>query len=88
MAEWETLLEFPCRFSIRVMGLHAPGFADLVRRLVTDQGVDLKVGAVVNKLSSKGKYISVTITFTAASKVQLDAIYHSLSAHKRVVMAL
>jgi len=40
------------------------------------------------RLSSGNKYLSVTITFTARSREQLDAIYQDLNAEDLVLMTL
>ncbi len=88
MAEHEALIEFPCRYSVKAMGVSAPDFVELVHRLIAEHVAGLDFDDVASKPSSKGKYTSVTITFTARSQVQLDAIYQSLACHERVVMAL
>ena len=88
MAERETLFEFPCRYSVKAMGFSAPDFAELVHQLIAAHVTGLAFSDVTSKPSSKGKYTSVTVTFTAHSKSQLDAIYSSLTCHERVVMAL
>ncbi len=88
MAERETLFEFPCRYSVKAMGFSAPDFAQLVHQLIAEHVTGLAFSDVTSKPSSQGKYTSVTVTFTAHSKSQLDAIYSSLTCHERVVMAL
>jgi putative lipoic acid-binding regulatory protein len=84
----ETLLEFPCDFPIKVMGRAEPGFDCLVVELVRKHAPDLKEGAVTSRPSKGGKWLSVTVTLRAESKSQIDAIYHDLTAHEKVVMAL
>ena len=37
---------------------------------------------------SNGKYLSITATFTATSKEQLDALYRELSSHPMVKIVL
>ncbi len=84
----ETLLEFPCSFSIKAMGKDEDEFdahvATLVRRHVPDFGE----GAVKTRPSRNGNFISVTVSITATSKKQLDDIYYDLTADQRVIMAL
>jgi putative lipoic acid-binding regulatory protein len=87
-AEKETLLEFPCRFPIKAMGLAAADFDALVVEIVRRHAPDLKESAVQSRSSRGGKYLSVTITIEATSKDQLDAIYQALSDHERVLMSL
>lgn len=84
----DTLLEFPCEFSVKAMGLATDDFHLVVTEIVSQHVVILLEDAVKTKKSKGGKYHSVTITFEATSKAQLDAIYMDLTAHKRVLMSL
>lgn len=86
--EQETLLEFPCQFSVKAMGLSAPDFDGLIVEIVSQHVPNLGEGAVSTRASKNGKYISITVTFEATSKAQLDAIYHALTDHDRVLMSL
>ena len=82
------LMEFPCQFAIKAMGLATDDFDALVVSLVREHVADLNEGAVSSKPSANGKYLSVTVTFTAESREQLDNIYRCVTAHERVLMAL
>ncbi len=84
----DQLMDFPCSFAIKAMGLATDDFDVLVVSLVRPHVKDLNEGAVSSKPSKGGKYISVTITFEAESREQLDNIYRSVSGHERVLMAL
>ncbi|WP_177421208.1 YbeD family protein [endosymbiont of Lamellibrachia barhami] len=86
--ESETLLEFPCDFSIKAMGRAEPGFDLLVVEMIRSHVPNLHEGAVKSRSSKGGKWVSVTVTIQASSKAQLDAIYLDLTAHEKVVMAL
>jgi putative lipoic acid-binding regulatory protein len=88
MTEPETLLEFPCQFSVKAMGLATDGFDLIVVEIVNRHVPDLGEGAVKTRPSRAGKYVSVTVTFEASSKAQLDAIYQALSDNDRVLMSL
>lgn len=88
MAEEETLLEFPCQFPIKVMGKVDVEFDLLVLELIRPHVDELAPDAVKIRPSKAGNYVAMTITITAVSKSQLDAIYQSLSAHPLVLMAL
>ncbi|MBI3771923.1 MAG: DUF493 domain-containing protein [Gammaproteobacteria bacterium] len=82
----DTLLEFPCEFPIKAMGLASADFDALVVSLIRQYVTDLSEAAVQTKASTNGKYLSVTVTFTARSREQLDAIYLALTAHERILM--
>ncbi|MES9843010.1 MAG: DUF493 domain-containing protein [Candidatus Sedimenticola sp. PURPLELP] len=86
--EQETLLEFPCRFSVKAMGHASPDFDALVAEIVARHVPNLGEGAVKTRSSNGGKYLSVTVTFEATSKQQLDSIYQDLTDHDKVIMSL
>jgi len=86
--EIDTLLKFPCEFPIKVMGKAGEDFDLLVAEIVRRHCHDLKEGAVTVRHSSGGKYVSVTVSFTAQSGAQLDGLYTELSRHERVMMVL
>ena len=86
--EQETLLEFPCQFPIKAMGLATDDFDALVVGIIRRHVPDLGEGAVKSRASSNGKYVSVTVTITAESKDQLDRIYVDLTRHERVMTVL
>jgi hypothetical protein len=88
MSEQETLLEFPCQFPIKAMGKAEDDFDLHVVEIVRRHVPDLCESAVMVRDSKGGRFLSVTVTVTATSKAQLDAIYIELSASDRVLMAL
>lgn len=81
-------LEFPCAFPIKVMGLADEDFGALVVEIVRRHAPQLDEAAVSVKLSRGGRYISVTVSITAQSRSQLDAIYRDLSGHERILTVL
>lgn len=83
-----TLMKFPRRFPIKVLGRRSPDFNLLVFELLRGHVPDLSEGALRCRFSRQAKYIAVTVTITAVSRSQLDAIYHDLCAHGGVLMAL
>ena len=88
MNDNETLLQFPCKFPIKAMGLNSHDFDARVVEIVRRHLPNIPEGAVKSRVSKSAKYMSVTVTITAQSKAQLDAIYLDLTEAKEVVMAL
>ncbi len=88
LEDGETLLEFPCEFPVKAMGLACDEFEVAVIEIVNRHVENLAEDALKMKPSKKGKYIAITITITAHSKAQLDAIYIDLSACEYVSIAL
>lgn len=82
------LLEFPCRFPIKVMGERHPDFQPTIFEVVRVHAPDLDMTHITVRDSSSGKYTSLTVTVTAHSKDQLDSIYRALSSHPLVKWAL
>jgi putative lipoic acid-binding regulatory protein len=84
----DEIMEFPCSFSIKAMGLATPDFTTAVEEIVCRHTPDSDNNKVTTRPSKGGKYISVTVTIEARSREQLDAIYQDLSAHEQVLMSL
>ena len=84
----ETLLEFPCKFPVKAMGRSEDGFEALVTKIILKYAEIHDGEQITINPSSSGKYISVTVTIEALSKVQLDRIYQDLSDCKQVLVAL
>jgi uncharacterized protein len=87
-AETPTLLEFPCEFPIKIMGLMQDDFSQTMLEIVLRHAPDLVAEKVEMRASSGGKYVSITYTIRATSKPQLDNLYRELTAHPLVKMAL
>ncbi len=81
-------MEYPCDFPLKVFGHNDAGFEQLVLELVRPHCAEDTEFTVTRNHSSKGKYQSLTIRFTAHSRQQLDAIYQSLADCEQVVMSL
>jgi putative lipoic acid-binding regulatory protein len=84
----KSLIEYPSRFPIKVMGLNVNGFVHAVTQIAErfDPAFD---AATIELRPSKGdKYLGVTITVTATSREQLDELYRTLSTHPMVKIVL
>lgn len=84
----ETLLEFPCAFPLKVMGLANVALAQTVLDIVLRHAPDFDGATMEMRASSGGKYVSLTCTINATSKPQLDALYRELSSHPLVKVVL
>lgn len=83
----ESLLEFPAHVAVKAMGLNTDGFEDCVKAkvlpLITDDNV-----TVTSKPSKEGKYLSVSVRFTATDLSHLKRIYAALSDEPRILYRL
>lgn len=84
----ESLLEFPCKFPIKVMGRALDNFDALVVGIIRKHAPEFPGTNVRSRLSSGGKYVSVTVTIRATSREQLDRIYMELTSNEQVLVAL
>lgn len=84
----ESLLTFPCRFPIKIMGRTQDGFAQEIVGVVQRHAPDFDPRTLEMRASKAGKYLSLTCTVNASSREQLDDLYRELSAHPMVAMVL
>lgn len=84
----ETLFEFPCQFPIKIMGLQRDGFREEIVAIGRQMIPGLDERAVQTRDSRNGKYLAITLTFTATSRAQIDALYRALNDHPDVRMVL
>ena len=84
----DTLFEFPCEFPLKVMGRNIAEFEGIVIEIVNRHVANLGENALKKRDSGNGKFISITVTFEAQSKQQLDNLYRELHAHEHVLMLL
>jgi hypothetical protein len=84
----ETLLEFPCKFPIKIMGDARDDFVEAMVSVVCRHAPDFDAATVEVRASSGGKYLSLTCVVNASSKEQLDNLYREISAHPWVKFSL
>lgn len=84
----DTLIEFPCQFPIKIVGLNIPFFQETICRLIKAHCPDFADNQIASRLSSGDRYVSLTATVQATSKAQLDSIYQELSACEHTMMVL
>ena len=84
----ESLLQFPCAFPIKIMGVADKTLAQVVLEIVLRHAPSFDAKTMEMRASKTGKYIGLTCTINADSKAQLDALYRELSAHPLVKVML
>jgi putative lipoic acid-binding regulatory protein len=87
MNQHKSLLQFPCKFNLKIMGHNHEIFEKAVLAIIREQKIRLDE-AINTKLSANHKFLSMTVTFTAKSKKQLDKLYQALHDCKEVLMTL
>jgi len=84
----QSLIEYPSRFPIKVMGANVDGFVHAITSVAKQFDPDYDASTVEIRPSSGNKYLGVTITVTATSREQLDELYRTLSTHPMVKVVL
>ncbi|MDP2070553.1 YbeD family protein [Methylotenera sp.] len=82
------LIDFPCDFPIKVMGETQSIFPETIIRLINTILPAFNATKIETRVSSSGKYTSLTCTVYVQSQDQLDDIYRLLSAHPLVKFSL
>lgn len=83
-----TYFEFPCKFPIKIMANQEKKMVDFVLNTLEKYVLNAEQIKFKTRKSKTGKYISITATFEAISKEQLDNIYQALSKHPDIHMVL
>ena len=84
----ESLITYPSDFPIKIMGVMQDDFASTMVELVQLHDPDFHAGKMEMRPSSKGTYLSLTVTVRATSREQLDNLYRALSSHPMVKVVL
>jgi putative lipoic acid-binding regulatory protein len=81
-------LIFPVDFPIKIIGNNHVGFQANMEAILLKHVPDLNMDTISTKLSSGGKYLSVSARFTAQTRAQVDELYRELTAHPDVKWVL
>ena len=84
----ESLITYPSLFPIKVMGVKADGFVHAITVIAQQFDPSFDASTIELRPSKAGNYLGVTITVTATSREQLDALYRTLSTHPMVKVVL
>ena len=84
----QSLIEYPSRFPIKVMGANVDGFVGAVTEIARRFDPAFDAATIELRPSSGARYLGVTITVNATSRDQLDELYRTLSTHPMVRVVL
>ena len=84
----DSLIDYPSPFSVKVMGAKVDGFVHAMTQIAQRFDPAFDAGTVELRDSRAGNYLGVTLTVTATSRGQLDALYRALSSHPMVKVVL
>ncbi len=88
ITEHSSPLEYPCDFTIKVMGKKDSTFETTVLKIVRKEFPSVTSNDISKRPSKGDNYIALSIKVHATAKEQLDNIYQALSNSTEVLMAL
>ncbi|RKH42436.1 HP0495 family protein [Corallococcus sicarius] len=87
--EKKPLIEYPAIYTFKVMGEQTPDFSEHVRSLFKRKmGAEVSPDSIHVQPSSKGKYVSLSVSVFLLSEEQRRAIYAELHQDPRIVYYL
>lgn len=84
----DSLIDYPCAFPIKVMGLNVDGFEVAMTEIALRHDPSFDAATLEIRHSKGGNYLGVTLTVQATSRAQLDALYLELTGHPLVKVVL
>ena len=84
----DSLIEYPCDFPIKVMGLKVAGYTEAMSFVVRQFDPAWTSDKLETRESAGGMYLGLTFTVRATSRAQLDELYRTLSSHPMVKVVL
>lgn len=84
----EQLLEFPVDFPLKIMGRRVDHFAQTISDLVRSHMPEFDPATIELRSSTKGTYLSLTVTVRVNCRQQLETLYNEISAHPLVRIVL
>lgn len=76
----ESLIEYPCDFTIKVMGAAIPEFRSQIITIASKHDPHFNETKVTERYSKNNKYLSLSIKIVAQNRGQLDALYRDFTA--------
>ena len=84
----DSLIQYPSRFPIKVMGAKVEGFVHAITTIARQFDPTFDAATVELRDSRAGNYLGITITVLATSREQLDDLYRALTSHPMVKVVL
>ncbi|MFT5888119.1 MAG: putative lipoic acid-binding regulatory protein [Zhongshania sp.] len=81
-------IEFPCDYPIKVIGTAGVGLRERVVEIMRIHAGDIDETIITERVSSEGRFQSLTVTIIATGEPQLKDIFADLKATGIVKMVL
>jgi putative lipoic acid-binding regulatory protein len=84
----DSLIEYPSRFPIKVMGANVEGFPEAILHVARRFDSSFDEATLEVRPSKGNKYLGLTVTVRVTDREQLDELYRTLSSHPMVKVVL
>ncbi|HET9843244.1 MAG TPA: DUF493 domain-containing protein [Gammaproteobacteria bacterium] len=84
----ETLLKFPCDYTIKIIGNTSQEFEAEVISIVRKHFPNIGEGAVTQKLSKESKYLAMSVSLWVENQKSLDNLYKELTSSPFTIFVL
>lgn len=84
----DSLIDYPCRFPIKVMGENVTTFMETMAAVALQFDPQFDAASIEVRNSRSSRYLGLTLTITATSREQLDDAYRAFSSHPMVKIVL
>lgn len=84
----QSLIEYPCRFPIKVMGANTVEFVEAMLHIARAFEPGFDNSTVEQRPSRAGNYMGLTLAIHVTDRAQLDEIYRTLTTHPLVKYVL
>ena len=81
-------INFPCDYPVKIVGTADADFREAIEIVVERHAAGFLRELTTERLSSGGRFMSVTVTIVATGPEQLQALFEDLKATGRVHMVL
>ena len=84
----QSLIEYPCRFPIKVMGANVEGYVAAMVHVARCFEPEFDESSVEHRPSKAGNCLGLTLSVYVTSREQLDELYRTLTTHPMVKIVL
>mgnify|MGYP001169104441 FL=1 len=87
-AKSKSLIKFPCKFPIKVLGRDEANFYLATEMILSKHAQNIPENSMKKKSSKQGNYMALTCVVNVNSQIELNQIYADLSKNNHILYVL
>ena len=88
MTDESSLIEFPCDFTLKIVGVNSTDFIPQVSAVILQHFPQTAESNISNKMSQQSNYVAISAIVHALDKPSLDSLYSELTKLPGIKMVL